>query len=59
MQAKAKQQGRDLAEQIIVHIAEGKNVEQVKRAILGKYGFLVTDEYARDLIAFVDALMQE
>lgn len=36
-------------------IAELQDVEHVVLAIEDKYGFLVTDEYARDLIAFVDA----
>lgn len=38
----------------IQSIAETRNIETVKKAIKAKYGFDVTDEYARDLIQFVE-----
>lgn len=43
----------------IVAIAKMNDVERVKSAIYDKYGFWVTPEYARDLIAFVEMLAQE
>ena len=55
MQAKTKQQGN----MVIVELTKSKDIEHVKNDIHDKYGFWVTDEYARDLIAFVDALTQE
>jgi len=40
----------------IYSLTESRNVETVKKAILEKYGIVVHDYYARDLIAFVEAL---
>lgn len=41
----------------IVVIAKTKDVERVKAEILKHYHFEVSDQYALDLIAFVDALV--
>lgn len=43
----------------IVTLVKSKEVERVKTAIVDKYGFLPTDEYCRDLIAFVEQMAQE
>lgn len=40
-------------------IVASKDTERVKAEIHAKYGFWVTNEYARDLIAFVDAMTRE
>lgn len=40
-------------------IVESRDVERVMQEIHEKYGFWVTPEYADDLIALVDALVQE
>jgi len=37
-------------------LTASRDVETVKKAILEKYGIVVHDYYARDLIAFVEAL---
>lgn len=43
----------------IVTIAKHKDVERVKAEIYKKYGFQVTDEYALDLIAFVEQMTHD
>lgn len=40
-------------------IVSQKDAERVKAAIIVKYGFVPTDEYCRDLIAFVKELTSE
>lgn len=40
-------------------IASVGDVVKVKAAIMGAYGFEPTEEYCRDLIAFVEALTDE
>lgn len=42
----------------LVAIAKTNDVEIVTKAIHETYGFWVTPEYARDLIAFVNALTE-
>lgn len=54
MQAK-----KDKVTSPIVAIVKLEDAELVKTAIHEKYGFWPTDEYARDLIAFVEMLAQE
>lgn len=41
---------------IIRELAASGNVELVKAAILRKYGIEVTDQYAADLIMFVEEM---
>lgn len=53
--AKAK---KAAAESPIVAIAKLGDVERVKAEILKKYGFEVTDEYCRDLVAFVEQMLE-
>lgn len=40
----------------LIDIASLDSIAKVKAAILKKYGFEATDEYCRDLIAFVKEL---
>lgn len=55
MRAKKKQDSVP----VIVAVTKSKDIERVKNEIHEKYGFWVTDTYAADLIAFVDAMTQE
>lgn len=40
-------------------IVAGRSIAQVKAIIIQRYGFTPTDEYCRDLIAFVEAMTNE
>lgn len=44
---------------VVEGMLENKNIEQFKQFIHGKYGVLLTDELARDILATLDALTQE
>jgi hypothetical protein len=46
----------ELLDSPIVELVKTQRVEKVRAAIFLKYGFVPTDEYCRDLIAFVEAL---
>jgi hypothetical protein len=47
---------RSITPEPFYSLTASRNVETVKRMIRNKYGFEVTDQYAADLIAFVEAL---
>ena len=40
----------------VVKVIHAKEVENVKHAIMEKYGFLASNDYCSDLIAFLEAL---
>lgn len=42
--------------QALPRLVSAREVKKVRAAILREYGFEVTDRYAADLVAFVDAM---
>ncbi len=42
-----------------LHDVAAGDVTRVKAAILDRYGFVVNDQYAADLVAFVEELTRE